>query len=121
MTIYRLYQQNGHRAGFWVQHRTWGNTCGRVVSIAGRDAGPLPGAPPRHDEAAIVMQLFDVRSGRTLEHADQRGSDLATWDDEKKVVEDIVAADQSPSLDLADRQYASIAEPFWHAHAREQG
>jgi len=35
MTIYRLYSDNGNNAGFWVQHRTWGNVCAQVHSIAG--------------------------------------------------------------------------------------
>src|SRR5688572_32758386 len=69
MTIYRIYQENGHRAGFWVQHRKWSNTCARVVRIAGREAGRLPGAPPRHAGAAVEMLMFDIRSGRPLHEA----------------------------------------------------
>src|SRR4051794_11032493 len=64
MTIYRLYSQNGDRAGFWVQHRSWANLCARVQSIAGKDFGKLPGQPPLHDSAPISLQCFDVRSGR---------------------------------------------------------
>jgi hypothetical protein len=115
MTLYRLYQQNGHRAGFWVQHRTWSNTCGRVVSIAGRDCGPLPGGPPEHDGAPVVMHLFDIRSGRMLDRADQRRA-LPPWEDDTDAA---VASEIGHSLDPSDRQYTGIAEPFWHAHGRE--
>ena len=89
MTIYRLYAENGHRAGFWVQHRTWGNVCAQVQSIAGRDCGLLPGSAPLHENAPVTMRVFDVRSGRPMP--------------------------RDPTLHPpADRNYARIAEPFWY-------
>ena len=90
MTIYRLYAENGHRTGFWVQHRTWGNTCAQISSIAGRRAGALPGSPPLHDNARVLARTYDVRSGRPI-------------------------ASTGPSLDNPDdRNYSRIAEPGWH-------
>jgi len=46
MTIYSIYASNGNRAGFWVQHRSWSNTCAQVQSIAGQRFGKLPGDAP---------------------------------------------------------------------------
>ena len=130
MTIYRIYLENGNRAGFWVQHRNWSNTCARVISIAGRDAGPLPGAAPRHEEAAVVMLMFDIRSGRALQGepmpADGAGavsaSPTRTPDAAAEAVELLSHAKPDVlRLDPSDRRYVSIAEPFWHADRRRRG
>ncbi len=88
MTIYRLYTQNGHCAGFWIQHRSWQNVCARVEMIAGKRTGPLPGNPPAHDQAPVAISGFDVRSGRPVEL--ELGPDA-----------------------LVDRNYTRIAEPAW--------
>ena len=88
MTIYRLYVQNGNRAGFWIQHRSWQNMCAQVLSIAGRRTGQLPGHAPNHDNAAVIVRCFDVRSGRDLP--------------------------PSASIDSADDAgYVAIAQPSW--------
>jgi hypothetical protein len=111
MTLYRLYQQNGNRTGFWVQHRTWVNTCGRVVSIGG-------------DGAAVVMELFDIRSGRALAHADERRTQPLAEDEPDYVPmpppssSSSMTPTETPARDAFDRQYASIAEPFWHTNGR---
>lgn len=88
MTIYRLYSDNADTAGFWVQHRSWGNVCAQVHAIAGQRRGRLPGAPPLHDRAIAELRWFDVRSGR--------------------------AVDAPPkTLEPEDKNYASIAVPWW--------
>lgn len=109
MTIHRLYAENGDRAGFWVQHRDWSNTCAQVQSISGQTAGALvesyagatAAAVPSPAEASpaslnsppspasVLMHVFDVRSGRRL-------------------------PDESVTHDPDDRNYARIAEPCWH-------
>jgi hypothetical protein len=89
MSIYRLYIQNGHCAGFWIQHRNWPNKCARVLSIAGRQRGVLPGAAPAHENANVLVQCFDVRSGRSVPSE---------------------PAIESPQ----DHGYVLIAEPPWH-------
>jgi len=63
MTLYRMYSDNGNRAGFWVQHRSWGNICAQVRSLSGQECGRLV------DQANVdvVVQGFDVRSGRPVE------------------------------------------------------
>ena len=89
MTLYRLYAENGHRAGFWVQHRSWGNICAQVQSIAGLRSGALPGIAPLHDKAEVLVRVFDVRSGRPMQNP--------------------------PSLmPPHDRSYTRIAEPSWY-------
>ena len=88
MTIYRMYAQNGHRAGFWVQHRGWGNACALVLSVGGREVGPLPGRPPLHGDAAVIVRRHDVRSGRVLDAG--------------------VRVDHP-----GDKNFAFIAEPSW--------
>lgn len=96
MTIYRMYEQNGNRAGFWVQHRGWDNACALVLSVGGSGAGPLPGRPPSHGGAAVIVRHHDVRSGRVL----------ATG----------VRLD-----DPGDKNYAFIAEPSWSRGNRAGG
>jgi hypothetical protein len=66
MTIYRMYAENGDRAGFWVQHRDWRNTCALVLTVGGQSIGRLPGKPPNYGEAEVVARQYDVRSGRVL-------------------------------------------------------
>jgi hypothetical protein len=79
MSIYRLYMQNSNCAGFWIQHRTWSNACARVQSIAGHFRGVLPGEPGGEAGPDVLVQRFDVRSGRpvgpaeVLEHPEDRG------------------------------------------------
>ena len=67
MTIYGLYERNGNRAGFWVQHRTWNNMCARVQSID----GPLAwDNPALHAKGAIApapgyrLQIVEIAVGR---------------------------------------------------------
>jgi hypothetical protein len=94
MTIYRMYADNGNRAGFWVQHRSWRNTCAQVESVAGQRNGKLPGNSPLYDNAAVVVRCFDVRSGRPL----QPGPQLET---------------------PQDSHYRIIAQPGWYRGAKE--
>jgi hypothetical protein len=89
MTIYRMYTENGDRAGFFVQHRSWANACARVRSIAGLRRGKLPGRSPSYDNAPVELEWFDVRSGRELPTSP-------------------VAA-----IDPQDKHYSSIATPWW--------
>jgi len=68
MTLFRLYSENGHYAGFWVQHRLWTNACARVTSINGRCSGRLPeDLELRCDDCEVTLESFDVRSGRRLD------------------------------------------------------
>lgn len=69
MTIVRLYAENGHCAGFWVQHRNGSNACARVASINGRRFGELPEGAELGSDLDIACESFDVRSGRAL-HAE---------------------------------------------------
>ena len=88
MTIYRLYAENGHRAGFWIQHRTWENHCARVERVAGLESGTLPGNAPLHGQAAVQVIEYDVRSGRPL-------------------------SSPRPLDPPHDKHYTRIAEPPW--------
>jgi len=88
VTIYRLYAENGNRAGFWVQHRTWSNSCALVRSIAGRAEGSLPVAVPAGEAIQVRMEIFDVRSGRAITSDPADGH-------------------------CDDRNYTRIAEPYW--------
>jgi hypothetical protein len=92
MTIYRLYAQNGNSAGFWVQHRQWANACAHVHSVNGRRIGALSHDADARDDAAVVMQSFDVRSGRPLEPV---------------------------PLPADDRHFDQIAEPSWYRFRRD--
>ena len=94
MNIFRLYIQNGNCAGFWIQHRSWRNTCAQVVSIDGLSSGSLRDNP----ETNIVdvhVRCFDVRSGRPVSVMD--------------------------SIDRpGDRGFVRIAEPPWNDRSRRQ-
>ncbi len=94
MTIYRMYADNGNRAGFWVQHRSWRNTCAQVESIAGQRNGKLPGNSPLYENAEVVIHCFDVRSGRPI----PVGPGL-----------------QTP----ADSHYRIIAQPCWYRGGKD--
>ena len=78
MKIVRLYAENGHCAGFWVQHRTWSNACARVASINGRRSGELPEGDELRGDLDIALESFDVRSGRAL-HAELPRAQDATF------------------------------------------
>ena len=96
MTIYRIYNDNGDRAGFWVQHRKWKDWCALVLTINAKAEGPLPGTAPYHDDAPVEFQWYDIRSGRKL--------------------------DTPPILeDLRDKNYATIAVPSWSRRAEGEG
>ena len=84
MTIQRLYERNGEQAGFWVQHRSWGNACALVRSVGGRRVGHVDDV----DHARVVLEMYDVRSGRRLQ------------------------AGERPRRP-GDKSYAVIARPAW--------
>src|SRR5947209_10226367 len=95
MTLCRLYAENGNRAGFWVQHRSWSNICARVDSIDGQEFGRLPApAPLQFDPARINLGYFDVRSGRPSEL-------------------------KGDSAHLIDRSFVMIAQPPWYSAPRK--
>jgi hypothetical protein len=94
MTIFRIYADNGNRAGFWVQHRTWTNTCAQVQSIAGQRTGKLPGDTTVPGSTDVIIRGFDVRSGRPVP--------------------------LTPALSFVeDRNYSLIAVPGWYRGAPE--
>jgi hypothetical protein len=93
MTIYGIYIQNGNRAGFWVQHRSWNNICSYVQRIDGQESGRLPGTSPLHNHAKVQARAFDVRSGRPMT-PDKYG------------------------FDPTDRNFVPIAQPAWSHSAR---
>jgi hypothetical protein len=87
MTIFRLYAHNGHCADFWVQHRDWTNACALVKSVNGLRSGALPRHAEHRADADVLMESFDVRSGRPLE---------------------------GPPPSVRDRAFTQIAEPAWY-------
>ena len=95
MTIFRIYEQNGSSAGFWVQHRRWRNACARVHSVSGQLEGlSTTGVDIDLSRDTIVtMELFDVRSGRPVDY--------------ERVPPD-------------DRRFTQIAEPEWYRRATER-
>jgi hypothetical protein len=104
MTLTRLYCENGNRAGFWVQHRTWTNVCAQVQSVGGhRDgvlpsasAGPATSASAAADDAAALLKFFDVRSGRPMPLPPASGQPTG-------------------------RNYVRIAEPSWYVRPATLG
>lgn len=64
LRIQGLYHENGDRAGFWVQHRSWQNLCAQIISIGGCASGPLPEILLGADEATLMFDTYDVSSGR---------------------------------------------------------
>lgn len=136
MTIYRLYVENGDRAGFWVQHRSWRNTCARVLSVGDRQVGRLPGKPPNYGDPDVRVRWHDIRSGRPV--PPPSATDTAIHPDSETETEiDFDAAPppqpapQPPAVahpdgdehlpDPADIHYALIAEPAWSRGFRSGG
>lgn len=90
-SVYEIYIANGYSAGFWIRRGTWMNTCALVKSVGGRDSGELPGHPPNYADAAVLMDVYDLRTGwlkdsdTRLSRADERcycridGPDWAAW------------------------------------------
>jgi hypothetical protein len=94
MTIYRMYADNGNRAGFWVQHRSWRNACAQVQSVAGQRFGKLPDHGLLRDNTDVIIHCFDVRSGRPVPLGPQLGTP-------------------------ADSNYRVIAQPGWYRRSAE--
>jgi len=94
MNIYRLYIQNGNRAGFWIQHRSWQNKCAQVVSIEGLSSGILPNELATR-AATVEVRCFDVRSGRPVPAMVSTGAP-------------------------EDRGFVRIAEPPWSLRSSRQ-
>jgi hypothetical protein len=95
VTIHRMYAENGNRGDFWIQHRTWTNTCAYVQSLAPvppDDASSSPADGQTLEQ--FHVRVFDIRSGRRI-------------------------ISQPPPDCRADRNYTRIAEPFW-SHGLEK-
>jgi hypothetical protein len=69
--------------------------CAQVLSIAGQRSGTLPGSSPIHEHANVLVQYFDVRSGRPVPSE---------------------ALIDSPE----DRRYVLIAQPPWSTRLLRQ-
>jgi hypothetical protein len=72
--VFEMYVANGNHAGFWVKRNSWGNTCARVKSVHGREAGELPGVPPYFNVSGegkprVIVDIFDLHTG-ALKDAD---------------------------------------------------
>jgi hypothetical protein len=58
--IYQMYVANGNRAGFYVRRANWTGTYARVVSVAGRESGPLRGRPPYFGNPPVTMDVYNL-------------------------------------------------------------
>ena len=65
-----------------------------MQSIAGLRFGKLPGEAPLHDNAEVLIEGFDVRSGRPVKLGPRLEEPL-------------------------DRNYSVIAQPEWYRHRQE--
>ena len=55
MNVYEMYAANGNRAGFYVRRNSWApHNVARVLSIDGKESGPLPGKPPYHGNPVVI-------------------------------------------------------------------
>lgn len=66
--VFEMYVANGHRAGFWVQRNSWGNTCALVKSVGGIESGELPGVPPYFSipgrgNPKVIVDVYDLWTG----------------------------------------------------------
>ncbi len=60
MNIYQMYAANGNRCGFYVRRDGWSHpeTYALILTIAGKEEGPLPGNPPYHKNAAVLARVW---------------------------------------------------------------
>lgn len=125
MTIFRLYVENGDRAGFWVQHRSWQNICARVLSVGGRQVGRLPGKPPNYGNPDVRVRWHDIRSGRPVPppSAVPQSNELVETEIDFNAAPAPEPAPTAPAVehpdgeehlaDPADIHFSLIAEPAW--------
>jgi hypothetical protein len=135
MTIFRIYVENGDRADFWVQHRSWRNTCARVLTVGGLQLGRLSGSPPNYGLPDVRVRWHDIRSGRPVPPPEP--VDETNVHPEVETEIDFDAAPTPPPVaarppavahpdgdehlpDPADIHYARIAEPAWSRGFRER-
>ncbi len=121
MTIHRLYAENGDRAGFWVQHRDWSNTCAQVQSVAGQAAGALKGDVATAAVATGAVATGAVATGAVATVATAPSAPEAPAARAASVMMHVFDVrsgrrlpDESVAHDPDDRNYARIAEPCWH-------
>jgi len=94
MTIYRMYADNGNRAGFWVQHRSCATRARKWKALPGSELENCPATLHFTTMRLSWCDAFDVRSGRPL----QPGPQLET---------------------PQDSHYRIIAQPGWYRGAKE--
>ena len=60
MNIYQMYAANGNRCGFYVRRDSWSHpeTYALVLTIDGKEEGPLPGFPPYHKNAGVSARIW---------------------------------------------------------------
>jgi hypothetical protein len=58
--IYQMYVANGNRAGFYVRRNSWAGTYAQVVTVSGREAGPLSGRPPYYGDSPVTMDVYNL-------------------------------------------------------------
>ena len=65
--IYQMYAGNDDSVGFFVRRDSWSSIYAKVVSIAGKESGPLDGKPPYHGNPTVMMLVYKndgtVKSG----------------------------------------------------------
>jgi hypothetical protein len=74
-TIYQLYVENGHRAGFVVRHCHWSSGFATIHSVDGKTRGILTTAS---DEATtVIATIVDARGVRKDELC---SADESVWE-----------------------------------------
>lgn len=58
--VYQMYIANGNQAGFYVRRANWKpGTYARVVSIDGRESGPLTGRAPYFGNPTVLVDFYN--------------------------------------------------------------
>lgn len=56
--IYQIFIRHG-KAGFFVRRNSWTHprTVAQIVSVGGRESGPLEGAPPYYKSPEVIADI----------------------------------------------------------------
>lgn len=65
--IYQMYTDNNKSIGFFVRRDSWSSIYAKVVSIAGKESGPLEGSAPYYGNPTVMMLVYNndgtIKSG----------------------------------------------------------
>lgn len=66
INVYQMYEENDHKAGFWLSRTTWGDWIALVKIIQGKAEGPLEGCAPYYGTPPVIADVYNRHTGELL-------------------------------------------------------